>query len=269
MTGFLDQPPNSSAAARNAMRLVSRTLFIWVTIIASDDDFRLGGLIAVRAIAATAARQNVSVPPLRRASDAGRDEQEIRKAVQIAQQLRVQRGRARKAPGAPLRASADRARQVTGSGRPIAAGQDEFLERRQPGVELVERRPPAARRSPRRCRDTRAATTRRRSRTARAGCGPICRTSSEPRSGSARTRPIALLVSSTRAEGLDAGVGLGYALAVGEPGRAVVARARIDLAESMSHRARSGACEGAMIEALNRPVALCDPNRSPAPWQVR
>jgi AmpE protein len=34
MTGFLDQPPNSSAAARNAMRLVSRTLFIWVTIIA-------------------------------------------------------------------------------------------------------------------------------------------------------------------------------------------------------------------------------------------
>lgn len=33
MTGFLDQPPNSSAAARNAMRLVSRTLFIWVTIL--------------------------------------------------------------------------------------------------------------------------------------------------------------------------------------------------------------------------------------------
>jgi membrane protein required for beta-lactamase induction len=34
MSGFLDQPPNSSGAARNAMRLVSRTLFIWVTVIA-------------------------------------------------------------------------------------------------------------------------------------------------------------------------------------------------------------------------------------------
>lgn len=34
MTGFLDEPPNSSAAARNAMRLVERTLFIWVTVIA-------------------------------------------------------------------------------------------------------------------------------------------------------------------------------------------------------------------------------------------
>lgn len=34
MTGFLDQPSNSSAAARNAMRLVTRTLFIWVTVIA-------------------------------------------------------------------------------------------------------------------------------------------------------------------------------------------------------------------------------------------
>jgi len=35
MTGFLDEPPNSSAAARNAMRLVTRTLFIWVTVIAA------------------------------------------------------------------------------------------------------------------------------------------------------------------------------------------------------------------------------------------
>jgi membrane protein required for beta-lactamase induction len=34
MTGFLDQPSNSSAAAKNAMRLVTRTLFIWVTVIA-------------------------------------------------------------------------------------------------------------------------------------------------------------------------------------------------------------------------------------------
>jgi membrane protein required for beta-lactamase induction len=34
MTGYLDQPTNSSAAAHNAMRLVTRTLFIWVTIIA-------------------------------------------------------------------------------------------------------------------------------------------------------------------------------------------------------------------------------------------
>ena len=34
MTGFLDEPSNSSAAARNAMRLVTRTLFIWVTVIA-------------------------------------------------------------------------------------------------------------------------------------------------------------------------------------------------------------------------------------------
>ena len=34
MTGFLDEPPNSSAAARNSMRLVTRTLFIWVTVIA-------------------------------------------------------------------------------------------------------------------------------------------------------------------------------------------------------------------------------------------
>ena len=34
MTGFLDQPSNSSAAAKNSMRLVTRTLFIWVTVIA-------------------------------------------------------------------------------------------------------------------------------------------------------------------------------------------------------------------------------------------
>lgn len=34
MTGVLDEPANSSAAARNAMRLVTRTLFIWVTVIA-------------------------------------------------------------------------------------------------------------------------------------------------------------------------------------------------------------------------------------------
>lgn len=34
MTGFLEEPPNSSAAAKNAMRLVRRTLFIWVTVIA-------------------------------------------------------------------------------------------------------------------------------------------------------------------------------------------------------------------------------------------
>lgn len=35
MTGFLDEPPNSSAAARNSMRLVNRTLFIWVSVIAA------------------------------------------------------------------------------------------------------------------------------------------------------------------------------------------------------------------------------------------
>ena len=34
MTGFLEEAPNSSAAARNAMRLVTRTLFIWITVIA-------------------------------------------------------------------------------------------------------------------------------------------------------------------------------------------------------------------------------------------
>ncbi len=34
MTGFLEQPANSSAAARNALKLVMRTLFIWVTVIA-------------------------------------------------------------------------------------------------------------------------------------------------------------------------------------------------------------------------------------------
>ncbi|HEY5565696.1 MAG TPA: regulatory signaling modulator protein AmpE [Gammaproteobacteria bacterium] len=34
MTGFLDQPPNSSAAARNALKLVTRTLFIWITLLA-------------------------------------------------------------------------------------------------------------------------------------------------------------------------------------------------------------------------------------------
>jgi AmpE protein len=34
MTGFLERPANSSAAARNALRLVMRTLFIWVTVIA-------------------------------------------------------------------------------------------------------------------------------------------------------------------------------------------------------------------------------------------
>jgi membrane protein required for beta-lactamase induction len=33
MTGLLEGPPNSSAAAQSAMRLVKRTLFIWVTVI--------------------------------------------------------------------------------------------------------------------------------------------------------------------------------------------------------------------------------------------
>ena len=34
MTGYLDEPDNSSAAARNSMRIVHRTVFIWVTVIA-------------------------------------------------------------------------------------------------------------------------------------------------------------------------------------------------------------------------------------------
>lgn len=34
MTGYLDEPANSSAAARNSMRLVTRTVFIWVSVIA-------------------------------------------------------------------------------------------------------------------------------------------------------------------------------------------------------------------------------------------
>lgn len=34
MTGYLDEPANSSAAARNSMRVVRRTVFIWVIVIA-------------------------------------------------------------------------------------------------------------------------------------------------------------------------------------------------------------------------------------------
>ncbi len=34
MTGILDEPSNTSGAAKNAMRLVTRTLFLWVTILA-------------------------------------------------------------------------------------------------------------------------------------------------------------------------------------------------------------------------------------------
>jgi membrane protein required for beta-lactamase induction len=34
MTGFLEEAPNSSAAARNSMRIVTRTVFIWITVIA-------------------------------------------------------------------------------------------------------------------------------------------------------------------------------------------------------------------------------------------
>jgi len=34
MTGYLDEPANSSAAARNSMRIVRRTTFIWVFVIA-------------------------------------------------------------------------------------------------------------------------------------------------------------------------------------------------------------------------------------------
>jgi AmpE protein len=34
MTAYLDEPSNSSAAARNSMRVVRRTVFIWVTVIA-------------------------------------------------------------------------------------------------------------------------------------------------------------------------------------------------------------------------------------------
>ena len=34
MTGALSEPANSSAAARNSMRIVHRTVFVWVTVIA-------------------------------------------------------------------------------------------------------------------------------------------------------------------------------------------------------------------------------------------
>ena len=34
MTGALSEPENSSAAARNSMRIVRRTVFIWVSVIA-------------------------------------------------------------------------------------------------------------------------------------------------------------------------------------------------------------------------------------------
>ena len=34
MTGYLSEPANSSAAARNSMRIVRRTVFIWVSVIA-------------------------------------------------------------------------------------------------------------------------------------------------------------------------------------------------------------------------------------------
>jgi membrane protein required for beta-lactamase induction len=34
MAGYLDEPQNSSAAARNSMRIARRTVFIWVTVIA-------------------------------------------------------------------------------------------------------------------------------------------------------------------------------------------------------------------------------------------
>jgi AmpE protein len=34
MTGYLDEPANSSAAARNSMRIVHRTVFFWVIVIA-------------------------------------------------------------------------------------------------------------------------------------------------------------------------------------------------------------------------------------------
>jgi len=34
MAGALDEPPHSSGAARNAMRLVTRTLFIWIALLA-------------------------------------------------------------------------------------------------------------------------------------------------------------------------------------------------------------------------------------------
>jgi membrane protein required for beta-lactamase induction len=34
MSGYLDEPSNSSAAARNSMRIVRRTVFLWVTVIA-------------------------------------------------------------------------------------------------------------------------------------------------------------------------------------------------------------------------------------------
>jgi AmpE protein len=34
MTGYLDEPANSGAAARNSMRIVRRTIFMWVSVIA-------------------------------------------------------------------------------------------------------------------------------------------------------------------------------------------------------------------------------------------
>jgi AmpE protein len=34
MTGYLDEPANSGAAAQNAMRVVRRTVFIWISVIA-------------------------------------------------------------------------------------------------------------------------------------------------------------------------------------------------------------------------------------------
>ena len=67
-------------------------------------------------------------------------EQQVRQAVEVLERLLgATASRARERPGAPFRAPADRAREVAGRGGRAAARQDEFLERRQAVVEVVER----------------------------------------------------------------------------------------------------------------------------------
>src|SRR6185437_4436104 len=183
---------------------------------------------------------------------AGDHEQQVREPVEIFRRLRIERrgvrlGRARgcrvargrglapdQRPETPLGAPADGSCEMTGRRRGSAARQDELLERRQRLVEIVERALEA--------RDVLAgehASPWNAELAAEIEQVVLDRRETGPdglreigRSEHQAQRTVELI---DRAVGLDAGVIFRHAAAVAEAGRAVVAGARVDLAEAVSH----------------------------------
>ena len=191
------------------------------------------GLAARRRAAALVLPQHFAAA-LMACKHAREHEQQVGEPVQVLERLGCDRRHARKRPGAPLRAPADGTREVAGGSRRAAARQDELLERRQPFIERVERLferkhlcgiDRAVAGNAKLAAEVEELVLHRRQELAHV------RRQSRHRKDHADC--AVRLVDATI--GLDARIVLRYAAAVAEAGRAVIARARIDLREPVSH----------------------------------